>query len=168
MSLNYNLIEAIKLLRNCFKYEIFIAIILSCVLLTIIFIINKNKRKINYIILGINILLIFFISYFYIADIFTLKFTNFINNIYFYFFNSIIYLIIISLIIIKTKYRKTNYIFYGLSLINILFSLFMTYYLGNINLIVIFNIFPMIKFGNILYFIYYAFVIIICFLTKKI
>jgi len=160
MSLNYNIIETLKLLKYAFKYNIFYSIIISSILLVIILILNKEKRVTNYILMGLNIILISIICYFYIKDIFTLKFNNPINNIYFYFFNSIIYLIIMTIVNFKTKYKKTNYIFYGISLVNILYSLFMRYYLGNISLIVIGNIFPMIKFGNIIYFIYYILLII--------
>ena len=65
-----------------------------------------------------------------------------------------------TIISFKTKYKKTNYIIYGLSLINLLFSLFMTHYLNNVTLIVIGNIYPMIKFGNIIYIVYYTFMCI--------
>ncbi|MBE6139083.1 MAG: hypothetical protein E7174_01060 [Firmicutes bacterium] len=155
MSLNYNIIDTFKLLLNAFKYNIFYSIIIGCILLVIVLILNKNKRIIKYVVLGLNIVLINLIGYYYIKSILTLKFSNPINNIYFYFFNSIIYLAIMTIINFKTKYKNTNYIFYGLVLINLLYSLFMTHYLGNINLIVIGNIFPMIKLGNILYIIYY-------------
>ena len=155
MSLNYNIIDTLKLLKNAFKYNIFYSIIISCILLVILLILNKDKKLTNYIVTGINIILISIICYYYISSIMTFKFNNFVNNMYFYFFNSIIYLIIMTIINFKTKYKKINYIFYGISLINILYSLFMTHYLGNIPLIVIGNIFPMIKIGNIIYFIYY-------------
>lgn len=160
MSLNYSIIETLKLLKNAFKYDAFFAIIISSILFIIILILNKDKKIINYIILGINILLIIFISYYYIESILTFKFNNPINNIYFYFFNSIIYLVVMIIINFKTKYKRINYIFYGLVLINILYSLFMTYYLKNQNLIVIGNIFPMIKFGNIIYLVYYILLIV--------
>ena len=160
MSLNYGIIETLKLFGNCFKYNIFVAIIISCVLFIILLILNKDKKIINYIILILNILLIIIISYYYIKPILSFKFNNTINNMYFYFFNSIIYLIVMTIINFKTKYKKTNYIFYGLVLINLLYSLFMTCYLGNIDLIVIGNIFPMIKFGNIIYIVYYIFIIV--------
>ena len=160
MSLNYNIIDTLKLLKDAFKYNIFYSIIISSTLLVILLILNKEKKITNYIVMGINIILIGLICYFYIKDIFTLNFVNPINNIYFYFFNSIIYLIVWTIINFKTKYKKTNYIFYGISLINILYSLFMTHYLNNIPLIVIGNIFPMIKFGNILYFVYYILLLI--------
>jgi len=64
-------------------------------------------------------------------------------------------------ITLNNKYKKTNYIIYGISLINLLFAIFMTHYLNNQTLIVIGNIFPMIKFGNIIYILYYIFLILI-------
>ena len=169
MSLNYNIIDTLKLLKNVFKYNIFYSIIISSILLVILLILNKEKKITNYIVLCINIIFIGLICYFYIKDIFKFNFNNPINDIYFYFFNSIIYLIIMTIVNFKTKYKKIHYIFYGISLINILYSLFMTYYLSNISLIVIGNIFPMIKFGNIIYFVYYILMIIIFgrFIWKK-
>lgn len=160
MSLNYNIIDTLKLLKDALQYKIFYSIIISTILLIIVLILNKDKKIYNYVVTILNIMLISIICCFYIKDIFKFKFSNLINNIYFYYFNSIIYLIITSIITFKQKYKKINYIFYGISLINILYSLFMTYYLNNITLIVIGNIFPMIKFGNILYFIYYIFLLI--------
>ena len=160
MSLNYNIIDTLKLLKDAFKYNIFYSIIISSILLVILLIFNKEKKLTNYVVMVINIILISIICYFYIKDIFRFNFNNPINNIYFYFFNSIIYLIVMTIINFKTKYKKINYIIYALRLINILYSLFMTHYLGNIPLIVIANIFPMIKFGNIIYFICYILLII--------
>jgi hypothetical protein len=160
MSLNYNIIDTIKLLKDVFKYNIFYSIIISSILLVIILILNKEKKITNFIVMGINTILISVICYYYIGSIVTFEFNNPINNMYFYFFNSIIYLIIMTIVNFKTRYKKINYVFYGINLINILYSLFMTHYLSNISLIVIGNIFPMIKFGNIIYFIYYILLII--------
>ena len=169
MSLNYNIIDTFKLLINAFKYNVFYSIIIGSILFVIILIINKDKKIIKYIILGLNIILIAFISYYYIKSILTFKFSNPINNMHFYFFNSIIYLIIMTILNFKIKYKKINYIFYGLVLINLLYSLFMTHYLSNVEIIVIGNIFPMIKIGNIIYLIYYIVMIIFLgrFLWKK-
>ena len=158
MSLKYNIFETIKLLDTVLKNSMFIAIILSVVLLGIIFFINR-KSKLNFkIILSINILLIIAIGYYYIKDIITFKFQNSINNIYFYFFNSIIFLLLITFEFYKKNQNKKSYVFYLISLINLLYSLYMTKYLYNNDLLVIANIFPMIKFGNIIYFIYYIYV----------
>lgn len=160
MSLNYNFVETLKLLLNSLKYSVMIAIIISMIIFTILLIINKDNKKTNYIVSIINLILIIIIGIYYLKDIIRFNFNDPFNNIYFYFFNSIIYLIIMSLISFKTKYKKINYIIYGFNLINILFSLFMTHYLSNSTLIVIGNIYPMIKFGNIVYVIYYIFVCI--------
>ena len=160
MSLNYNLIETLKLLLISLKYEIMISLIIGISILIFLLILNKEKKITNYVVSIINILIIVIISIYYIGDIIKFKFSNPVNNIYFYFLNSIIYLITMCITNFKTKYKKINYIIYGISLINILFSLFMTYYLNNQTLIVIGNIFPMIKFGNIIYIGYYIFAII--------
>ena len=159
MSLNYNIIETLKLLSKAFKYNIFISIIISSILFIIVLIMNKDKKIFNYIILSINAVLIIFIGCYYIKSIITFKFSNPINNMYFYFFNSIVYLTIMTIFNFKNKYKNLNYIFYGLILINLLYSLFMTHYLNDVELIVIGNIFPMIKFGNLIYLIYYIFII---------
>ena len=158
MSLNYNFLETIKLYDLALKNNMFIASILSVIILNIVFIFNK--KIIKYIALIINILLVFLILYYYVSGIISFKFSNPINNIYFYFLNSILFLIISVFIFFKTNYKKTNIIFYSISLINIVYSLFMTCYLKNITLIVIGNIFPMIKFGNIIYIIYYLLIVI--------
>ena len=171
MSLNYNFIDTLKLLVNSLKYEIMISLIIGISIFIALLIINEKNKKINYIICIINILVIIIISLYYMKGIISFKFSNPINNIYFYFLNSIIYLITMCIINFKIKYKKINFIIYGISLINILFSIFMTYYLNNNTFIVIGNIYPMIKFGNIIYFCYYIFlisIIIIKFINVKI
>lgn len=160
MSLNYNFIDTLKLLLVSLKYEVFIAIIISMIIFTVLLILNKDNKKTNYIVCIINLILIILISIYYIKDIITCNFSNPLNNIYFYFLNIIIYLIIMSITVFKTKYKKVNYIIYGIGLINILFSIFMTYYLNNNTILVIGNIYPMIKFGNIIMLIYYLLIIV--------
>ena len=166
MSLNYNFIETLKLLLISFKYEIMISLLIGISIFIALLIINEKNKKINYIICIINILVIIIISLYYMKGIISFKFSNPINNIYFYFLNSIIYLITMCIINFKIKYKKINFIIYGISLINILFSLFMTHYLNNQTLIVIGNIYPMIKFGNIIYISYYV-IILIIFINKR-
>lgn len=167
MSLNYNLKETLNLLLKSLKYNIMIAIIISMFIFVILLILHKDNKKTNYIVSIINLILMLIISIYYIKDIIKFNFSNPLNNIYFYFFSSIIYLIISSIISFKLKYKKTNYIIYGIVLINLLFSLFMTHYLNNNTFIVIGNIYPMIKFGNIIYIAYYIFLLII-FIESKV
>lgn len=157
MSLNYGFIDTLKLLGNSFNYNIFISIIISSIIFIVILFINKDKKIIKYLITIINIVLITIVCYFYLKDILCFKFNNPINNMYFYFLNTIIYLI---LLMIKRRYNILDFIFYGLSLINILFSVFMTNYLNNVDLVVIGNTFPMIKFGNIIYIVYYIILLV--------
>lgn len=161
MSLDYNLLETIKLLFVSLKFHVMISIIISSIIMTLLFILNKESKRNKIIISIINIILIICVLFYYFKDIVSFKFSNPINNIYFYFFNTIIYLILSIILIIKNKYKITDYIIYGLSIINILFSLFITSYLKNQTLFVIGNIFPMIKFGNIIYISYYIYRIIV-------
>ena len=130
-----------------------ISIIVSSIALFIICILNEKVSK--YIIITINVLLLFLIGKYYIKDIFSFEFSNPLNNMYFYFFNSVIFMIIFSIEAILNKLDKYDYIFNSLFLIFISFSIFMTHYLVNIPDIVIYNIYPMIKFGNILILVYY-------------
>lgn len=164
MSLNYSFIETLKLLFDSLKYEMMICLIIGISIFVFLLIFNKDNKNTKYIIRIINILIIIIISIYYIKGVISFKFSNPINNIYFYFLNSIIYLI--TMCITNIKYKKTNYIIYGICLINILFSLFMTYYLNNQTLIVIGNIYPMIKFGNIIYILYYIILIIIIIIKR--
>ncbi len=157
MSLNYNIIETFKLFPLIFRYNVFYSILFAAIIFNIILILNKDKKVTKYLVLIINLLILVLILYYYMFDIIKFKFSNPINNIYFYFFNTIVCLIVFS---IKKKYKLHDYIFYTIFLINILFSLFMTHYLGNNTIIVIGNIFPMIKFGNIIYIVYYLILII--------
>lgn len=155
MSLNYGILDSFKLLLNAFKYDIFISIIISSISYIVLLYINKNKKSIKYIVLGVNLILIIFILYYYLNDILKFNFNEMINNMYFYFINSICYFILIIIFVFKNKIKILDYIIYNISLIFIMFSLFMTYYLNNVDLIIIGNIFPMIKFGNIIYIFYY-------------
>ena len=71
MNLDYNIIETFKLLLQSFRYSAMISIVISSIIFTIVLILNKDKKIINYIILCINVILILFIGYYYIGDIIT-------------------------------------------------------------------------------------------------
>ena len=78
-----------------------------------------------------------------------------------YFLNSLIFMIVNLVLVLKNKYLKLNIYFYILQIIFLLFSLFMTYYLKNAHLLIIGNIYPEITIGNYIYFIYYIAIILI-------
>lgn len=156
MSLNYSFIDTFKLFLNSFKYPIFYALIISISILMILIYKNRNKKIIKYIITAVNVLIIICVNYYYFSNLISFEFSNPINNIYFYFFNTFIYLVLFSISMYFLKIKKIYFIIYGLSLVNILYSLFMTHYVKNIVIITIGNIFPMIKFGNIIYIVFYV------------
>ena len=169
MNINYSLKDIFKILGNAFSFNIFITIIISSLIYIILLFINNKRKYTNKIFIIINAILIIIISIFYLKGIVRFNFSKPIKNIYFYFFNSIIYLIIISIFNkrIKIKYKIISYIFYFVVLINLLYSLFMTIYLNNFTELITINIYPMILIGNITCFIYYIFTITL-FLTKKV
>ena len=160
MYLNYNIFKCFELLVECYIDHSMMWIITACsIILGFIIFINKNNKIINYIISIINILLIILILYFYHNSLLCNKtFIHFNHNIYFYFLNSIIYLIIISIYLYK--YKSLIVIHYLICLIFISYSLFITMYLKNIHLIIIGNVYPMIVFGIYLYYIFYIYLII--------
>ena len=157
MSINFDFIETWRLLLDSVRYDVLLSIILGSILLCFICIINNKFGRCLVII--VNVILLFFIGKYYINDIIEFNFGNPINNMHFYFFNSIIFIIAFTLEAIFDYLEKYDYVFYSLFLIGISFSLFMTNYLNNAQSIVILNIYPMIKFGNILMLLYYIVVL---------
>ena len=146
-----------SLITSIIEYKVYIFIIISSIILLIL-LINKSKI-IKYIVLGINIVISMLILLNYNIHLFNINiFNRFLHNIYFYFLNSIIFMIINTIVMFKDRYYKTNSVFYIIHLIFILFSLFMTYYLSNNHYLVLFNIYPEIVLGNIIYIVYYIFI----------
>lgn len=152
MSLNYDLETTLNLFIDSLKYNVMLSIIFSSIVLCIICILNNKLSK--YILFGINIVLLFLIGKYYMNDILTMQFSNPINNIYFYFLMSTIFIFIFTILLIKEYIDNYDYIIYSIFLIFISFSLFMTHYLNNVTIVVIGNIYPMIKFGNVLMLVY--------------
>ena len=133
MSINYSIKDIFKILGNAFSFNIFITIIISVLIYIILLIINNKRKYTNKIFIIINVFLIIIISIFYLKSIVRFNFSCPIKNIYFYFFNLIVYLITVSTFNkkVKTRYKIINYILYFIILINLLYSLFMTIYLRN-------------------------------------
>ena len=162
MYLNYSISHLLNLfLRNISKYTIYPFIIISSIILLFILLKNKDSYS-KYIIIAIDIILSFIIVVNYKYNLFsTLTFKYFYHNLYFYFLNSLIFMIVNLVLVLKNKYLKLNIYFYILQIIFLLFSLFMTYYLKNAHLLIIGNIYSEITIGNYIYFIYYIVVIFI-------
>ena len=109
MSINYSLNKAFSLLLDTLKYNAMISIIISSIALFIICIVNNKVGK--YLILIINVVILFLIGKYYIADIIKFDFIDPLNNIYFYLFNSIVFILLISIQALLNKLDKYDYIF---------------------------------------------------------
>ena len=160
MNLNYSIGKTISLLLNSIQnYFIFKIIIVCSILLFIILLINKKYQK--YIISIISIILAIMIIYFYYQTLISKDtFQNIMHNIRFYFLNSLIFLVVISVVNYIINKKIVINIIYCLSFILLSFSLFMTHYVHNVELITLGNIYPMIVYGNYLYTILYIYLII--------
>lgn len=169
MNLNYSIGKTISLLINSIQnYFIFKIIIVCSILLFVILHINKKYQK--YIVSTISFIMIIMIMYFYHQTMFSKEtFEYIMHNIRFYFFNSMIFLIIISLVNYIINKKIIINIMYCLTIILLSFSIFMTHYVHNVELITLGNIYPMIVYGNYLYIITYLYLIIylLIYLVKK-
>ena len=160
MSTSMSTKETGILFFNLLEYNIYRVLIFLGLIFLYIIINKKDKRVIKYIISILSAIVICFIFIYYLDDILTLKFSNPLNNIYIYFLSSIIYLLSFSVIMYKLKYKAIYYVIYIIVLVNILFSLFMTSYLKDNTLLVLGNIYPMIKINNIVIILYFVFLTI--------
>ena len=165
LNLNYNVGRIIKELFNCFDYTIMKYLIIASFLLFIVLCINKRISK--YIVWIISLIFVLFILFYYHKYLFSVDIFRFFNhNIYFYFMNTIIYLICICVFYKSNKNIIFNVI-YCLNFVFIFFSLFMTHYMHNNSLFVLGNIYPMIVIGNYIYFGFYIYIVLYVFLTKR-
>lgn len=89
---------------------------------------------------------------------------HFYENIFFYYWNAIVGLLLMHMVIHNTKKtyltKFITMIFYCLSISNLIFSLYISYVVGNDLLMVVGNIAPMIVVGNIIIFIFYLYLFI--------
>ena len=176
VSVNYSLGKAltryIELSKDFSTLSIFAFIGLIFVLLIAINIENKNA---NFIFYGLNITLIVIIAFTYGLKILD-NIDSFFNvdlykNVYFYLANMVISLLLITSIY-KSKCidKRVKYIimvFYYLTIVNLLFMLYISNYLQNVMLYVIGNTYPMVYFGNIVSFILYGIIFLYWFFAMK-
>lgn len=160
MYLDYDVGKLFRLLLDSIiNYKIFIFLLVSVVLYIILYLLNNNKFKMFCIL--VNTFISIIIICFYHSNLFNLEiFKHFNHNMYFYYLNSIVYLNLINVLSYKNELNMFNLIIYGFSLILLLFALFMTKYLNNVDIIVLGNIYPSIVIGNTIYSISYIILII--------
>ena len=154
-----------NLIDSVLHYPIYIFIIISSIILLILLLTKSNIIK--YIVTCINIIICILILINYNYHLINIKlFNNFIYNIYFYFLNSLVFVIISTIMLLKNKYYILNSVVYIISLTLIVFSLFMTFYLLNNHYLILFNIYSEIVLGNIIYLTYYLIIVLFQFIKK--
>ena len=107
-NLNYSIVKTFSLLLQQLRLSSFISIVLSSIMLGIILYINREKKILKYIFIGINMILLGFIFVLYMQDIVKFKYANPLKNIHIYFLNSIVYLIV-CIILNKKIYQNKFY-----------------------------------------------------------
>ena len=160
-SINYNLVDAIKLYADMFvsvkSFPIFAILALIIVLIVGFNLNNKNANFLYYI---FNTIVIGVILFKFGKDIPskipTFFSHRFYKNIYLYLTNIIVSLILITFIL-KSKRRPLKYkyvilVFYYFVLVNSIFMLSMAHYLSYDFMMVLVNTYPMVLMGNIVSF----------------
>lgn len=151
------------------SYPIFSYILVATILLGIIIFINiPNKTAFNLTLIT-NILLVVCIFYFRGLDMFnqitTIFNSYFYQNIFFYYWNVIIGMIVMNNAINNNKESKlTKFIIIVINILtitNLIFSLYITHILDNNLILLVGNIASMIVIGNIILFVLYLYVIML-------
>lgn len=164
-SYNFSVSDAFNLYIKMFTNISALVLIAAVVIIyCVILLVNIKKSSMNYIFIIFNILVLLFLIANYgndtLNNIDSFFDTNILKNIYFYYFNSMIYLCMSTSILkskrIEDSIKSTSIFLYGITLINLLATLYMSYIVHNEALYVIGNTYPMYFFGNITMFLTYG------------
>lgn len=177
-SIDFTTLEAVKLYTDMFlNISAFGLIALATTIYIVLLIINIDRKEMNYVFIGINaiIFMILVINYGYdtINNIDSFFNTNILKNIYFYYFNSMFVLCFVTSVLKNKRIEKSIKIFtivvYGVSLVNLLLTLYMSQIVHNNTLYILGNTFPMFYFGNITNFVIYGILLLYwAFAMKKV
>lgn len=166
---DYTLLEIIKNYQSLISnYPIIVYIVVASLVLAVLVLINANSPtayKLTFVSLIAAVIGIFVFRKMDMFNQITSVFNiNFYRNIFFYYWNVIVGLLLMHMTIHNTKKTHlTKFIammFFSLSISNLIFSLYMSHIVGNELIMVIGNIAPMIVVGNILIFIFYLYLFI--------
>ncbi len=168
---HYNLQECLQeYLHLINRYNIFPFIVVSILVLGILIIINRDNRKADIIFTIINLILIIMLIFIYGKDTITNLDTfvkgNISHNMYFYFFNTFISIILCDRFLTTSRtdnsIKISITIWYVLLIINWLFTLYIAHSISFHSILIIGNIYPMVLIGNIISILLYIFIIIYC------
>lgn len=175
-SVNYSLGNALNRYFELSKdFGSFLIFAVVCLIFVTLVIVNIDNKKADFIFYGLNITLIGIIIYTYGLKILD-NIDSFINldlykNIYFYLTNMIISLLLISRVYsskrIEKVFKRIVMIFYYLTIVNLLFMIYISNYLQNVMIYVVGNTYPMVYFGNIISFILYGIIGLYWFIFMK-
>lgn len=177
-SINYNILDALKLYADMFiNVKSFPIFAIAALLLVLVIGLNINNKNANFLYYIFNTIVIGVIVYKFGSNILdkipTFFKADFYKNIYLYLTNIVISLILITSIL-KNKRRPNKYkyvilIFYYFILVNSLFMLSMAHYLNYDFLMVLVNTYPMVLIGNVASFgLYITIIVYWLFFSKKI
>lgn len=175
---NYSLGKALTRYFELSKdFESFFIFAFVCLIFVVLIIVNIDNKKADSIFYGLNIVLIGIIIFTYglkILDNLDSFFNfNLYKNIYFYITNMILSILVISWVYsckrIEKVFKRIVIIFYYLTIVNLLFMIYISNYLQNVMIYVVGNTYPMVYFGNIISFILYGIILLywIIFMKKK-
>ena len=156
----YSFMDALNLYaKMSAQYLTFPIFVVMGILLVLIIAFNMDNKNGNFIFIGLNIALTGVIIYSKGLDLVEhadILFNSFIKNSYFYFVNTVISFIVVSRIIHSKRITKTfknvSLGFYLLIIVNLMFTIYISNYLSNIDIMVAINTYPMVYFGNIISF----------------
>lgn len=157
-SINFTLAEAISLYTSMFRdITAFSLITAAVVIYTILVLINIDNKEMNYVFIGLNVIILIFLFANHgmdtINNIDSFFNTNVLKNLYFYYFNTMFMLCLVTSILrnkrIEKSIKSMVIVVYGVSLINLFLVLYMSYVVNNNVIYILGNTFPMFYFGNI-------------------
>ncbi len=177
-NINFNLSEAVNLYTNMFlNISAFGLITLAVAIYVFLLIINIERKEMNYIFIGVNTIILLFLAINYGIDTLdnmgSFFNTNILKNIYFYYFNSMFMLCLVTSTLKNKRIEKSIKVFtiviYGVSLVNLLLVLYMSQIVHNNTMYILGNTFPMFYFGNITNFVMYGILLLYwMFVMKKV
>jgi len=170
----YSLTEAIAdYLQLISNYPVFYFLLIAAVVFCILIMVNFNEPTAFYITLFAFLLLIVVTFYFRRLDMFehidSIFSWNFIKNMYFYYWNTIVAFLVVHATLSSKRRGMGTKLFtaliYVMLVTNVVYSFFITEAMQNVPLLVLGNISPMILIGNLLAIGMYIFLIIVKFIA---
>ena len=155
---NYSFTDAISAYaRMSTQYFTFPIFCVLGIIVTLIVAFNLENKNGNFVFYTLNIILtgiIIFTKGVDVANNLDIIFKSFLKNSYFYYINTIISFCVVTSIInskrVSNLFKYVSLGLYCLIIINFTFFIYITNYLSNIEMLVPFNTYPMVYFGNII------------------